>query len=433
MRGITMKCKALVRVGALATTALLLSACASTPAEPEAGPVDLNGTTLQVLSQWVPASPQFAVQQKAIDELEAETGLVVELSTSAGEDLLRQVETSTFGGNAPDIVITNLVAEATGWLGNGTTVDVAPVLEGLGLGSAVRADALTEWADAEGRIQGVPLLGFVWPVWYNLDLLEEAGISEVPTTIEELEQAAADLQAAGIAPFVVGGSDWSGNKLFLQFVQGRVGADEFKELVSSGGWCGSPAAMAGIEDFVTLRDAGLFIDSVEGYTADQMNPTFYEGGAAMMSAGSWAFPGVPDGLNLALGGLPVPATDGAYTKPTAMQGNTSSGIFVTTTGAEDNLAAVEAFIAKFMQPAVAGQMAEVGSYTTAVLSDEAIEFADPLLGFAVNTLPSEVEFAILPDNFIPAASADALTRQTAAAFAPGASVDNICSGLDSAY
>lgn len=421
--------------------ALALSACGGSPAADgaeapetasETSGAGLEGMTLTVLSQWTPSSPQFAVQEAFIADLEAETGMKVELAT-AGDDLKKQFETATLGGKAPDVVITNLVEEATGWLGTGATVDVAPFMAEWGLADSLRADAVSEWADAEGRVQGLPYLGFVWPVWYNTSLLEAAGVTEIPSTTDDLLDAAAKLNAEGIAPFVVGGSDWSGNKLFLQIVQGRVQPEEMQRLLGEGGWCASADAMAGIEDFTALRDGGLFVQDVEGYTGDQMNSTFYEGGAAMMSAGSWAFPGVPDGLEVELGGFPIPNDGSAYVKPTAMQGNTASGVFISTSGASDNLDAVRAFVIKMFEPQVAAAMAEVGSYTTPVRSDEPIEFENALLAAAINDLPAKVDFAVMPDGFIPGASSEALIRQTASAYAPGVAPEAICMGLDSAY
>ncbi|MDG5787152.1 ABC transporter substrate-binding protein [Evansella sp. AB-P1] len=54
----------------------------------------------------------------------------------------------------------------------------------------------------EGSIYGMPLgiegLGYI----YNKDLFDEAGITEIPVTLTELEDAVEKLNAAGIAPFV---------------------------------------------------------------------------------------------------------------------------------------------------------------------------------------------------------------------------------------
>ena len=52
----------------------------------------------------------------------------------------------------------------------------------------------------------------------------------------------------------------------------------------------------GIDLFIALRDAGIFVESVEGLTADTMMAQFFAEDAAIMPSGSWAFEGTPEDL-----------------------------------------------------------------------------------------------------------------------------------------
>ena len=83
----------------------------------------------------------------------------------------------------------------------------------------------------------------------------------------------------------------------------------------------------GIDLFVALRDAGVFVQSVEGLTADTMTAQFFAEDAAIMPSGSWAFEGTPEDLieSVEIGGFPNPS-DGVWDKPTAYAGYTSSGL-----------------------------------------------------------------------------------------------------------
>lgn len=419
-----MKKTAIMSIAIATSAAIVMSGCATG----ESAPVD--GKTISVLSAFTEAAPQFAAQAELIAKFEKDTGIKVDLVT-AGENIADEFEAAQFGGKAPDVVITNLVEKSVDWVKNGAAVPVDSYIADWGLTDRLNPAAVDEWRDADGQAQGFPYLGFVWPVWYNMDLLEQAGVDSIPTTTDELISASDTLNAAGIAPLIVGGNDWSGQKLFLQFMQSYATVDEVKDVLGNGGYCASADVMKGIELFAKLRDAGVFIADVEGYTADQMNSTFYAGGAAIMSAGSWAFASVPEGLNIQLGGLPVPSGS-SFSDPTAMQGYTATGIFVSAEGAK-NIDAVKQFVLAWYEPEVAGEMAEVGSYTTAATSDEPITITNVLLAAAVNDLPSKVDFALLPDTYIPGGLADAMIRQTSAAYAKGTTPDAICSGLDSLY
>jgi multiple sugar transport system substrate-binding protein len=44
-----------------------------------------------------------------------------------------------------------------------------------------------------------------------------------------------------------------------------------------------------------------------------------------------------------------------------------------------------------------------------------------------------VDFAVMPDTFVPGALASPMIRQTSVAFTPGTSVKTICSSLDGIY
>ena len=267
-----------------------------------------------------------------------------------------------------------------------------------------------------------------------MDLLAKAGITAAPQTMDQLIEATDAIRAAGIGPMVVGGNDWSGNKLWLQFAQMFMDKTEAADVYSNGGFCASPNAMKGISEFVKARDAGVFVDGVEGYTADTMNAAYYAQDAAIMPAGSWAMSGAEPEIAAVteLGGLPVPS-GAAYTKPTAYEGFTGVGFFITKKGAQ-KLSAVKDFILSFYQPDVIGKFVAEVNVVPATTNDisEYLAAASPLLGEAVSTMQTKVEFALMPDVYV-GTHGDALTRASALAYGPGVSADQICKAADQAY
>jgi multiple sugar transport system substrate-binding protein len=386
-----------------------------------------------VLSLWKTSDPVGPALTKAIGDFEAATGWKVKL-VEAGEELVTEYEATVAAGSEADVVIVNLAEQSAAWVANGAAIPVNDLLTDWGLDQQITAAAIADWTNADGQVQGFPFSGFVWPVWYNTALLAQAGVDGVPASADELIAAAGKLREAGIGPVVVGGNDWSGNKLFLQIIQSYLPADEARTLFSGGGYCASENAMKGIELFAQLRDGGVFVDGVEGYTADAMNAAFYEGKAAIMPAGSWAMPGTPEALlsDVQLGGFPVPA-DAAFSKPTAYQGNTGVGFFVSPNG-EQKLDAVKAFVSGFYTPEIIGMMVSDAAVVPTTTTDVSgtVASANPLLAQAVTTLPAAVEFATFPDTYV-GARAEALTGASALAYSAGKSAAEICAAADAAY
>lgn len=386
---------------------------------------------LNILTLTPPDSPIARIQADVIANFEKQTGATVKVTTST-DDTPEVFETSVVGGKEADVVFVNLNEGSLDWVKNGIAVPSDQYLDAWGLRQKINPVALKEWTSADGKTSGFPYNGFVWPVWYNMDLLAKAGVAAIPTTTDDLIAAAAKLRAAGIAPVVVGGNDWSGQKMFLQIVQSYMSPDETRAVYAKGNFCSDPKAMKGLELFVKLRDAGVFVDDVEGYTADQMNATFYEGKAAIMSAGSWAFTDAPtDKMKIELGGFPVPA-DGTYAKPTAMSGWTGSGFWISNNGAK-KLDLVQKYISAWYEPAIAARVVSEANSPTAALIEGQADIRNPLLAYASTKLGGVVDFAVMPDTAVPGAVANPMIRQTSLAFAAGNDAASICAGLEEAY
>jgi multiple sugar transport system substrate-binding protein len=165
-----------------------------------------------------------------------------------------------------------------------------------------------------------------------------------------------------------------------------------------------------------------------------MNAAYYDGKAAIMPAGSWAMPGTPEEIAAVttLGGLPIPAGS-VFTKPTAFEGNTGVGFFISPNG-QKKLGAVKDFILSFYSPDVIGKFVSEVSVipTTTIDISGALGTASPLLNQAVTSLQQGAEFAVFPDGYV-GTRGDALTKASALAYGPGTSSAAICEAADEAY
>lgn len=60
----------------------------------------------------------------------------------------------------------------------------------------------------EGRLLGIPVISNAFGMMYNQELFDQVGISAMPSTFSELEEACAKLSEAGIQPFTNGYKEW---------------------------------------------------------------------------------------------------------------------------------------------------------------------------------------------------------------------------------
>ncbi|WP_172582167.1 ABC transporter substrate-binding protein [Subtercola boreus] len=387
------------------------------------------------MSDFAPSDVRGPAFATALAGFTAKTGIKVKTVFAGSTEIFQAYETSVLAKQEPDVLIVNLYDKALTWTDSGATLPVTDYVKQWGLDKSINPAALADWTDSQGRVQALPYTGFTWPVWYNTATLAKAGITTIPKTTDDLIAAAAKLRAVGIAPVAIGGSDWSGEKFLEQIIQTTTKPDDTKSLMAKGGYCADPDAMKGIDNFVKMRDAGVFIDDAQGLTADNMYASFLQGQAAIMPAGSWAFPqATADQIpNITLGGFPLPANS-TFDKPVAYQGFTASGFWLTANGSK-RLADWKSFVDYMYQPDVAATfVASAGDVPVVQIPNLDTTLASqPLLASALTKTPDTVDYGVFPDFFVPGAKTAALTNATASAFAPETSSSAICAALDSVY
>lgn len=269
-----------------------------------------------------------------IKDFTKRTGIQVKTVVAAGTAIKNTFETSTLAGHEADIVNVNLTSDTNGWLKSGLVINLSSYLKSWGLDKTVLPQAVTDWSNTSG-VQGIPLEGFNWPIWYNMDLLKKAGVTTPPSTIDQLISASQKLRAAGIQPLVIGGAEWPVAGFTSLMAQQFATPANALKVIKDGGFCTTPGIQQGLALFQKLRDSGVFVDNVAGYTAAQMTTAYFNGRAAMLWDGSWDYGSAPAAIQktTTLSGFPL-ANGGTYSKPTMFRGNTSAGFFISKNGAK---------------------------------------------------------------------------------------------------
>lgn len=391
-----------------------------------------DGGTITVLSSWASGNATGDQFKKNVADFEAATGIHVEVEEVNNDDVDKVFEASSLAGEQKDIVVLNLTPSSADWLPDGLVVDVTQYRADWGIDAQLQEDALAYWGG-----NGFPYIGFNWPFWYNTEMLSAAGVTALPGTVQELIDAATALRAAGLAPFVVGGAEWPVQNLTTWIGQQYLTPDEAKDIFTNGGWCANANAVKGLDLFGQLRDAGVFVDNVAGYTADQMVNAYFNGDASSMASGSWSYTGASgenakEGLDdvTELTGFPV-VEGGTYARPTAFQGH-SAGFFLSTKGAEKIDLVQQFFQYMYSNEVLQGWVAEANQILDAVPAAVAGAESSAPLVIKGAALADSVDWLVLPDGYFPAGM-DYQPAATEFIGTQGMTGAQFCQALDALY
>ena len=357
----------------------------------------------RVLSSWASGQPTGDQFKKNAADFEAATGIHIEIEEVNNDDVDKVFEASSLAGEQKDIVILNLTPSSADWLPDGLVVDVsqyrpigASMPKLLPDASPTGAPTASRTRASTGRSGTTPSM-----------LAAGRASRRSPRTVDDLIAAAGALRTANLGPLVVGGAEWPVQNLTTWIGQQYLTPDEAKDIFANGGWCANPNAVKGLDLFGQLRDAGVFVDNVAGYTGDQMTNAYFNGDAAIMPSGSWAYTGASGenakaGLDdvTELSGFPV-VDGGTYAKPTAFQGF-NTGFFLSTKGAEKLDLVQQFFQYMYSDDVLKGWVADANQILAVEPSTVAGAVSTAPLVVEGAALADSVDWLVLPDGYFPA-------------------------------
>ncbi|GAA3905464.1 ABC transporter substrate-binding protein [Microbacterium invictum] len=240
----------------VAAAGLTLTACSTTPAgESDAEP----GGSITIAWQSTEAPSLKPVIEAFKEE---NPGVEVTLVEASIEQYFASLPTQLSSGSAPDVFLVwagwgNAVAQKQlaqyGYLEDLSGEDfVSEIPEGIA--GATQTDDKT-------YMMPTTMLGF--SQWYNMDALEEAGLTP-PSTVDELFQFCADATAADKIPYAQGSATASSNSrgfngFYADLMDGRTIA-EVMEPISDGTstYAESDVWVEGMEQYQRMIEAGCF-------------------------------------------------------------------------------------------------------------------------------------------------------------------------------
>lgn len=418
----------------MAFVLVALGAFATGSQEKGAAPAEGKEVVLHIMDNWGTQTEAKAppLHSSFKDFMALYPNIKIAEEVFDDHDIPTKVNTAFMSGQEPDIVFENMHQAALEWLDDGVAIDVKNLAKQWGLLDQLKVSAVAEWTDSQGRLRAFPLEGYTWPVWYNVKILDTAGV-KIPKTTDQLIAAAKKIRGTGHQPYATGGSEWTGQFDFYLTLATMLTDNEVEQLYSKGGFSSNPHAASGVKLFTDLRDAGVFVDGAEGLTNAARNEMFYSGKAAIMHGGAWFFAECPDGIkdHVVLGGFPLPAGS-PHKKPLIYASFEGKGVWITRNGTK-KMDVVQKFVTFFYQPEIMARFVEQAAMTSPLketLVDETK--LDPLFVQSINFL-GDVEVTKIHKVFVPPAASENIRRVANEAFVPGTSAKDILDHMDDVY
>ncbi len=288
----------------LGTVALVLAASGCGGG---AGSASADGkvTSLTALDYYTDAS-EHAQWGERLNACGKTAGVTVEHRSVPGASLVPTVLRQASSRTLPDLLM----------LDNPDLQQVARTgaltpLDRYGVDSSGYAEGILSAGTYQGKVYGLAPTVNTVALFYNKDMLAEAGVS-VPKTWDELKRAAAQLTRPGRYGMAVdANATFEGTWQFLPFLWSN-GGDETR--------LDSPQAAQALQLWVDLVESGSMSKSVLNWTQADVHDQFVAGRTAMMVNGPWRISELDKAEDLHWGVAPLPVRKPGQTLVTPLGG-----------------------------------------------------------------------------------------------------------------
>ncbi len=262
---------------ATTSTSTATSASGSTAASKTASTGEV---VLKVFDSHAYGLEEYAEMVKAFEDSHPGVKIDVQHAANDGTTLLQSRVNS---GDIPDVFAVEAGTNARSYYDYAYewTADTAVT-------SKFREDALA-LGTVDGKVMSLPWTYENMGILYNVDTFEKAGITSLPTNMDELEEACKKLEAAGIKPFALAAKEtWVLGQVATHFMMDKsLGASGTVDAIKSGS--------LKFENMPNWGNLFRFLDLAVKYGPDKPLEVDWEtsenllanGKAAMIHMGDW--------------------------------------------------------------------------------------------------------------------------------------------------
>ncbi|WP_432524306.1 extracellular solute-binding protein [Kineococcus sp. SYSU DK006] len=331
----------------LAVPALASCGGSSGPGQPAEG-----GASIWILT----GQPAEGIRTDSIDAFnEANPDGQLTVSSFQNDAFKAKIKTAIGAGEAPTIIWTWGGGGLRNYVENGQVEDLTSFFEETPELKDKLFESAFGAATVDGKVYAVPCED-VSPIvlFYNKRVFEKVG-AQPPTTWGEVMELVPVFNAAGIAPFSLGGQSRWTNMMWLEFLYDRIGGPEVFQAVFDGqpdAWS-HPASIDALTRLQDLVRADGFIKGFASITADSNadQALLYTDKAAMMVHGTWTYGSMKsDGGDFVTGGhlgwMNFPPVEGGAGDPSNTVGNPSAYYALSSKATEEEKTAAKKYFAE---------------------------------------------------------------------------------------
>lgn len=217
-----------------------------------------DGQTLVYWSMWESTEPQGQAIQEAVDAFTAETGIKVDLQFKGRTGIREGLQPALDAGTNIDLFDEDIDRVNGVW--GDYLMDLEELVKANDYEATANAGLMAACREVGGgTLKSIPYQPNVFAFFYNQAIFDEAGITEVPTTWEELDAACQKIKDAGYTPIT--DDDAYITSLFGYHMSRLVGQDRTEEIVKNGEW-DDPAVLKTAEAFADFAAKGYFSETI---------------------------------------------------------------------------------------------------------------------------------------------------------------------------
>jgi raffinose/stachyose/melibiose transport system substrate-binding protein len=178
-----------------------LSACSSGS---DSGSTD-GAVTMSLWQNSTTGPGQEFWDKTAADFEAANPGVTIDVQAIQNEDLDGKLQTAMNSGDGPDIFLQRGGGKMAAMVAAGQVMDLTGKISDEATAQIPEGSFKAEQLD--GKTYAMPIAVLPGGIFYSQDLFTAAGVTETPTTIADLEDAAQKLKASGVQAIALGGKD----------------------------------------------------------------------------------------------------------------------------------------------------------------------------------------------------------------------------------
>lgn len=284
---------------------------------------DYSDVTLTFWSMWNSTEPQGKVIQEAADAFYGKTGATVNIEWK-GRDINTIIATALESGEEIDIFEDDYARIAKTY--KDYCYDLTEMANAAGYDAnsfKCFNDVATEWAGFLPCVTEQPQVG---GIFYNKDIFEECGITEVPATWDAFLNACQTMVDKGYQPLALDSA--YADFTFGYHLDRHLGEAAISELALNGGWSESEGAVKAAQEIIDFVNAGYLADGAPDEYPSSQNKIGLTGKVAMVVCANYVCAEVNNnsGTEVNWGMFNYPAVEGGADASNAYAGANSLAI-----------------------------------------------------------------------------------------------------------